>query len=65
MVDDKVVEPKRGEVKKPTAEDFAKRYQDLCSELGFRIVVSPVWVGTSHGSFELMLQYQVGELPKQ
>jgi hypothetical protein len=66
MVDDKkVVEPKPVEVKKPTAQDFADKYQKLCEELGYRIVVSPTWVSTNHGSFEMVLQYTIGELPKQ
>ena len=48
-----------------TAQDFAKAYQELCDQMGFRIVVNPVWVSTNHGSFEMTLQYSVGQLPKE
>lgn len=51
--------------KKPTAQDFAKKYQALCEEMGFRVVVTPVWTATNHGSFEMVLQHAVGELPKK
>ena len=52
------------EVVKPTAEEFAKAYQALCDKMGWRIVVSPTWVSTNHGSFEMVNQYTVGALPK-
>jgi len=51
-------------VKPPTAEDFAKEYQELCDKLGFRIVVSPVWLARDDGTFSMQLQYAVGQLPK-
>ena len=49
----------------PTAEQFAKEYQALCDKMGFRIVVSPAWTSTNHGSFEMVLQYTVGQLPAE
>lgn len=52
------------EVKK-TAEQFAKEYQELCEKLGYRIVVSPAYIARDDGSFSTVLQYTVGELPKQ
>lgn len=52
-------------VKQPTAEDFAREYQLLCERMGYRIVVNPAWVGTNHGSFEMVLQYSIGPLPKK
>ena len=51
-------------VKKSTAQDFAKAYQELCKEMGFRIVVNPVYIGRDDGTFSTQLQYSVGELPK-
>jgi hypothetical protein len=33
--------------------------------MGFRIVVSPQWTARDDGSFSTILQYTVGELPKQ
>jgi hypothetical protein len=55
------------QVNKPInkAELFSKEYQELCEKHGMRLVVSPIWVSTNHGSFEMVLQYTVGELPKQ
>ena len=53
------------EVIKPTAEQFAKEYQSLCDRLGFRIVVSPQYVARDDNSFSTVLQYTVGQLPKQ
>jgi len=50
---------------KPTAQEFAKEYQKLCEEMGYRVVVTPVWASTNHGSFEMSLQTSVGELPKK
>ena len=47
------------------AEDFAKEYQVLCEKMGWRIVVSPSWVSTNHGSFEMVLQTSVGKLPTE
>lgn len=29
--------------RKPTAEEFAQRYQQLCEETGFQIVFFPQW----------------------
>lgn len=54
------------EEKKLTKEEqFAKEYKELCDKLGVRIVVVPTWAPTNHGTFELTLQYSIGELPKQ
>lgn len=48
---------------KPTAESFAKSYQELCDSTGFRIVVSPNFVGRDDGTFSVVLNYTVGALP--
>jgi len=47
------------------AQEFIKKYKELCIATGFQIVVNPVWTSTNHGSFELVLQSNVGRLPKQ
>lgn len=47
------------------AQSFVADYQTLCEKHGFRIVVSPTWVATNHGSFEMVLQQTIGRLPKQ
>jgi len=46
-------------------EDFAKSYQELCERMGYRIVVSPAWISRDDGTFSLVLQSSVGELPKK
>lgn len=51
--------------KEYTAKDFIKDYEELCKKTGFQIVAQPVWVATNHGSFEMTVQAQVGELPKK
>jgi hypothetical protein len=57
------IEPKK-EVK-PTAQDFAKAYQELCEKMQFRIVVSPNFVSRDDGTFSVVLNYTIGELPKE
>jgi len=47
--------------KKP--EDFAKAYSALCKEYGFRIVVTPSYIGRDDGTFSTQLQYAIGKLP--
>ncbi len=47
----------------PTAEDFAKAYQELCDKMGFRIVVVPQYIARDDGSFSTILSYTVGQLP--
>lgn len=56
---------KKVEDKKPTPQDFAQAYQELCERMGFRIVVTPVWIARDDGTFSMQLQYSVGQLPKQ
>ena len=53
------------EAKKVTAQEWAKKYQNLCDENGFRIVVTPVFVARDDGTWSIQLQYTVGELPKK
>lgn len=51
------------EVVKPQ-EDFAKRYQALCDETGYRISVFPQYIARDDGTWSTTLTYQVTELPK-
>ena len=46
-------------------ETFAKAYQELCEKMGWRVVVAPSWVGTNHGSFEMVLQYTIGKITEK
>ena len=58
------IQPKKEEVKK-TPQDFANAYQALCEEMGFRVVVTPVYIARDDGTFSTQLQHAVGELPKK
>lgn len=59
----KIVE---GQVESPkTPEEFAKRYQDLCKEMGYQIVITPVWIKRDDGTYSMQNQVSVGELPKE
>jgi len=53
------------EAKEFRAEDFAKAYQKLCEQMGFRIVVTPVWIARDDGTWSLQLQVSVGQLPQR
>ena len=67
MKDNKAVE-KPVEVAKSEgelAQDFVAEYKALCEKHQFRLVISPAFVATNHGSFEVVLQEQIGRLPKQ
>jgi hypothetical protein len=53
------------EEQKPcTAQEFAKKYQILCDECGYRVIVSPVWLARDDNTFSMQLHYTVGALPK-
>lgn len=47
-----------------TAKDFAEAYQTLCEKYGYRIVVSPAYIVRDDGTFSTVLQYNIGEMPK-
>jgi len=64
MSNNQKIEDKKEEQKTPTAEEFAKSYNELCEKMGWRVVVAPSWVSTNHGSFEMVLQYTTGRLPE-
>ena len=61
MADDKQVNT--GVKPKLTAQEWAEEYRKLV-EKGFRIVAVPTWVTTNHGTFEMTIQYTIGENPK-
>ena len=41
------------------AKEFIENYKALCEKFQFRLVITPVWIATNHGSFELTLQQSV------
>lgn len=59
------IEPQKLKSDSENAKDFFKEYEQLCEKHGFRIVVNPAFIGTNHGTFEVVLQTSVGLLPKQ
>lgn len=46
------------------AKDFVKDYEALCEKHQLRIITTPTFVSTNHGSYEIALQTSVGKLPK-
>lgn len=46
------------------AQKFHEEYSALCKKYGMQVVVQPVFVGTNHNTYELTLQAQIGQLPK-
>lgn len=50
---------------KQRAKRFQQDFQALCEKHGCQLVVTPQFVSTNHGSFEVALQTSVGELPKR
>lgn len=51
---------------KHTAEEFAKRYQELCKECGFQIVFAPQWVQSKDtGDYRLVIATGVEPMPKE
>ena len=57
--------PKKPKTDADKANDFAREYQILCDKHQHRIVVSPAWSATNHGTFEMVQQYSIGKLPKK
>ena len=51
--------------KEKSPQEFADKYQALCQEYGYQVVVVPTWVGRDDGTFSTRLQTSVGKLPKQ
>ena len=47
------------------AQEFIKKYEELCIATGFQIVVNPVFKSRDDGTFSVVLQSSVGRLPKQ
>lgn len=43
------------------AESFLKEYKELCDKHGVRLIARPKFNATSHGSFELFIEYIVTE----
>lgn len=41
-----------------TVEEFNKKFQDLCNEYGYTVVVKPVFTATNHGTFEVSLSME-------
>lgn len=48
-----------------TAQDFSKAYEEICLKFGYNIVAVPVWTNRDDGTFSLVIQYHIGQLPKK
>ena len=58
---DKKVQPEKAK----TPQEFANEYKKLCEKYGYRIVVNPAFIGRDDGTYSVVLQQSVGQLPKQ
>ena len=43
-------------------EAFIKRYSALCNEMGYEIIITPLWVKSEDGSYSLRLEIGIGKL---
>jgi hypothetical protein len=46
------------------AEEFVLKYEALCKEYNMQIVVNPAFKARDDGTFSVVLQTSVGEMPK-
>lgn len=48
------------------AQEFIKKYEALCEETGFQIIVTPAWkISQDTGTWSTVLQSSIGEIPKK
>ena len=59
-----MAETTKVELPKKSADEFAKRFQALCDEMGFQLVATPVWIARDDGTFSMKINWSIGELPK-
>ena len=60
----KVIESKKPIIAKPTAEEFAEAYKELCEKMGFQIVCNPAFIKRDDGSYSVVMQISIGEMSK-
>ena len=65
IIEGEVITGEQKEDFKQRATKFQQEFQALCQKYNCQMVVTPQFVGTNHGSFEIALQSSIGELPKQ
>lgn len=62
----KNIEPKKEQGVKSEqelAQEFVKRYEQLCDEFGFQIVVTPAWkISQDTGTWSTILQTSIGKI---
>lgn len=46
------------------AQEFATKYQALCKETGYQIVITPAYIKRDDNSYSTIIQTSVGEMPK-
>ena len=57
--------PQEAKSEQELAQEFIKKYEELCIATGFQIVVNPAFKSRDDGTFSVVLQSSVGRLPKQ
>ena len=56
---------KNATAKTITSQEFATEYQKLCDTWGYRVFATPTWIGRDDGTFSLIVNYSIGEMPRQ
>lgn len=46
-------------------QEFLKKYQELCDEYKFRLVITPSWIARDDGTWSTTLQTSVGRQPQE
>lgn len=60
----KVVEDKP-KTEQEFMQEFVEKYQELCEEYKFQIIVNPAFKARDDGTFSVVLQTSVGKMPRE
>jgi len=59
-------EPTKEKTPQEKVDEFTRRYQELCKELGLQIVFEPKWnQSKDQGDFRLVIVVALAPLPKE
>lgn len=64
MKSEPIQEGKIVESIKHTPQEFKERYEALCQETGYQVVVSPVYLKRDDGTYSTQIQTSVGQMPQ-
>lgn len=64
-IEGEVITENKVEDFKQRATKFQQEFQALCEKYDCQLVITPQFVSTNHGSWEVALQQSIGQLPKK